>query len=191
MGVNSGLYALDERLLALEEKISSQGGEVLPEDEEILAELAEDGRELADQLAKWKRNAEFRAEGFADKAAAFAEEASRLRRLAATEKASADFAKSRLIWLLDKMEMRSVRTSVGTVSVCKAGKPAIRVECEIRDLPEGFRRLKVTEEWVRDDEAILEAEEQGCLPDNIRIERNRTIRLSATKEEKIHADAIS
>jgi hypothetical protein len=185
MGVNSGLYALDERLLALEEKINSQGGEVLPEDEEAFASLEMDSRELADQLVRWRQNTKLEAEALAEQAKVFDREASRLRGVARIKDGSSEYAQEKFIALMAKMGMKKLKTSLGTASVCETPKPKI-VAPKGELIPEGFRKQKV--EWELDRDAVLEADEQGCLPDEIKVVRSQYIRLSATKEEKIHAD---
>lgn len=180
MGVNADLYALDEKLAEYVARVESQGGEETDEDRVLFESLAQDAGRLVEGCAKWQRNAEARAERYKALAKPYEDEAKRLKALARVDEGVATHAGKLACVVLEKLGMKSLRTEIGTATACLAAQPKITFEGE--SPPEGFRREKT--EWVLDRDAVLQAEQHGCLPAGIKVERTPYLRLSAAKERK-------
>lgn len=159
------LYELPEQYRAWEQAVVDAGDEVTEELAVAFDRLEATLQEKADAIGWMVRQAEADEQAFRELSRDFAAKA----RAAAGRSAS---LKAYLMRVLRAMGLDGVKGRVFTVSIARAGSPAIRW-ASAGEIPDGFARV----ETRLDGEAAQQAYRLGVLPEGFEVTHSESLRI--------------
>jgi DNA repair ATPase RecN len=138
------LHEITNEIQRVMDLLVEHEGELCPEAETLLGRLEEDLHRKTDGYCKAVRILE--AQAAVAKAAAdqMKAECNRLGKLAQARSNSAERLKDWLKTNLQRLGMTKVETDLFVVRIQKNGRPAIPYTGDVKDLPEGFRKVTIT-----------------------------------------------